>query len=175
MRIALTGIPKHRRNASPLPNSCARPFMAMIQLPPEFKKLLKSLNSNGVEYLIIGGYAVIFHGYVRTTGDLDVWIRATPDNARRTVEAIRAIGYHPPGLKPELLLRPGGVLRIGSEPFRFDIVNEIDGVHFDECFPRRLLPEVDGITLSLIALADLKANKAASGRNKDRADLDYLP
>jgi predicted nucleotidyltransferase len=147
----------------------------MIQLAPAFRKLLKSLNSNGVEYLIIGGYAVVYHGYVRTTGDLDIWIRCTLENATRTVEAIRAIGYNPAGLKPELLLRPGGVLRIGSEPFAFDIVNQIDGVTFDDCYTRRMHAEIDGITLNVISLADLKANKAATGRNKDRADLDYLP
>ena len=147
----------------------------MIQLPPEFKKLLKSLNSSGVEYLIIGGYAVIFHGYVRTTGDLDVWIRSTPENARRVVEAIQGVGYNPKGLKPELFLRQGGVLRIGVEPFRFDIVNQIDGVEFDPCYQRRVQSAVEGIEINWINLADLKANKAATGRNKDRADLDYLP
>jgi predicted nucleotidyltransferase len=147
----------------------------MIQLAPEFRKLLKSLNSSGVEYLIIGGYAVVYHGYVRTTGDLDVWIRATPENARRTVEAIRAIGYNPAGLKPELLLRLGGVLRIGSAPLAFDIVNQVDGVKFEDCYQRRIQAEVDGIALNWISLADLKVNKAATGRNKDRADLDYLP
>jgi hypothetical protein len=147
----------------------------MIQLPPEFKKLLKSLNSNGAEYLVIGGYAVIFHGYVRTTGDLDVWIRRTPENARRAVEAIQGIGYNPRGLKPELLLHPGGVLRIGIEPFRFDIVNQIDGVEFDECYQRRVQSTIEGIDINWISLADLKINKGATGRNKDRADLDYLP
>ena len=91
------------------------------------------------------------------------------------MEAIGAIGYNPAGLKPELLLRRGAVLRIGSEPFRFDIVNDIDGVQFDQCYDRRVQAEVEGILLSLIALPDLKVNKAATGRNKDRADLDYLP
>jgi hypothetical protein len=123
----------------------------------------------------VGGYAVIFHGYVRTTGDMDIWIALDQDNAAKAEAAIRALGFNLPWLKPELLLRKGSVLRIGQEPLRFDIINEIDGVAFTDCYRRRIRTEIDGVPVSIIGLEDLKANKRASGRNKDLADLDYLP
>ena len=144
-------------------------------LPPEFKRLLNAFHSKGVEYLLVGGYAVIFHGYVRTTGDMDLWIALDAGNAKKAESAIRSLGFNPPWLKPELLLKKGSVLRIGTEPLRFDIINEIDGVTFSECFARRVQAEIDGVKVSVISLSDLKVNKKASGRNKDLADLDYLP
>ncbi|MBI4663345.1 MAG: nucleotidyltransferase [Verrucomicrobia bacterium] len=137
--------------------------------------MLNSLNSSGVEYLLVGGYAVIFHGYVRTTGDMDIWIAVNPDNAAKAEAAIRSLGFNLPWLKPELLLQRGSVLRIGQEPLRFDIINDIDGVTFAECFSRRVEAEIDGVKVNVISLSDLKANKKASGRHKDLADLDYLP
>jgi hypothetical protein len=149
--------------------------MATILLPPEFKRLLFALASNRVEYLVVGGYAVIYHGYVRTTGDLDIWVALNPDNAAKLEATIRSLGFNPPGLKADWFLRKGSVLRIGQEPLRFDIINDIDGVAFADCYQRRKTIDVDGVEVSVIGLADLKANKRASGRNKDLADLDYLP
>jgi hypothetical protein len=147
----------------------------MTQLPPEFKRLLNSFNSSGVDYLIVGGYAVIYHGYVRTTGDLDLWIALTETNAEKAVAAIRSLGFNPPWLKPPALLRKGAVLRIGVEPLRFDVINDISGVSFNECFSRRVQAKVEDIAVNVISLDDLKANKRAAGRHKDLADLDYLP
>jgi hypothetical protein len=149
--------------------------MGMIRLPLEFHRLLSSLNSNKVEYLVVGGYAVIHHGYVRTTGDIDIWIAANPTNARKIEKAIRSLGFNPPWLKSELFLKPGSVLRIGEEPLKFEIINEIDGVNFADCYARRITTEVAGLPVDIISLDDLKVNKKASGRNKDLADLDYLP
>jgi hypothetical protein len=147
----------------------------MIQLPPEFKRLLNSFNSTGVEYIVVGGYAVIYHGYVRTTGDLDLCISLTPANAEKAVAAVRSLGFNLPWLKGELLQRKGAVLRIGTEPLRFDVINDLSGVEFAGCFSRRAEAIVDGIHVNFISLADLKTNKRAAGRNKDLADLDYLP
>jgi len=125
--------------------------------------------------LLVGGYAVIHHGYVRTTGDMEIWIARKPENAEKLERAIRLLGFNPPGLTWELLLKPGSVLRIGSEPLRFDIINEIDGVKFEDCYGRRVNAVIEGLPVGIISLPDLKANKKASGRNKDLADLDYLP
>jgi hypothetical protein len=136
---------------------------------------LSALASNEVEYLVVGGYAVIYHGYVRTTGDLDIWVALTEANAAKVETAIRSLGYNPPGLKRDWFMRKGAVLRIGQEPLRFDIINDIDGVTFAECYARRIEADLDGTGVKLISLADLKRNKKASGRNKDLADLDYLP
>lgn len=144
-------------------------------LPPEFKRLLSALASNGVEYLVVGGYAVIYHGYVRTTGDLDIWVDVSAVNAARVESAVRSLGYNLPGLTPEWFLRKGSVLRIGQEPLRFDIINDIDGVRFADCYARRTTTQLEGVAVNFISLQDLKTNKKASGRNKDLADLDYLP
>ena len=125
--------------------------------------------------MIVGGYAVIYHGYVRTTGDLDIWVALNPENAAQVESAVRSLGYNPPGLKAEWFLRRGSVLRIGQEPLRFDIINDIDGVAFGDCYARRITAQLDGLEVNFIGLEDLKTNKRASGRNKDLADLDYLP
>src|SRR5215470_5978085 len=93
-------------------------LVATILLPPEFKRLLSALRSNQVEYLVVGGYAVIYHGYVRTTGGLDVWVALNDENARKVESAIRSLGFNPPGLKSEWFTRKGAVLRIGQEPLR---------------------------------------------------------
>jgi len=144
-------------------------------LPPEFKRLLSALASNQVEYLIVGGYAVIYHGYVRTTGDLDIWVALSVENAAKVEAAIRSLGFNLPGLKAEWFTHRGSVLRLGREPLRFDIINDIDGVTFAQCYARRIRTNLEGIEVNLISLPDLKTNKRASGRNKDLADLDYLP
>ena len=147
----------------------------MMLLPPEFKGLLSALASNQVEYLVVGGYAVIYHGYVRTTGDLDIWVALNAENAARVELAVRSLGFNPPGLKAEWFTNRGSVLRIGQEPLRFDIVNDIDGVSFAECYARRITAHLEDVEVDLISLEDLKTNKRATGRNKDLADLDYLP
>ena len=144
-------------------------------LPPEFKRLLSALSLKRVEYLVVGGYAVIFHGYVRTTGDLDIWVALDQGNAAKVEAAIRSMGFNPPGLKAEWFVMRGAVLRIGQEPLRFDIMNDIDGVTFEECYARRVEANIEGLHVNMISLPDLKTNKKASGRNKDLADLDYLP
>ncbi len=144
-------------------------------LPPEFKRLLSALGLNRVDYLVVGGYAVIYHGYVRTTGDLDIWVALTAENAARVESTVRSLGYNPPGLEAGWFLRKGSVLRIGQEPLRFDIINDIDGVTFADCYARRATAQLEGVEVNFISLADLKTNKKASGRNKDLADLDYLP
>ena len=143
-------------------------------LPPEFKRLLSALRLKQVEYLVVGGYAVIFHGYVRTTGDLDIWVAL--DHERGQSRGGHSLDrFNPPGLKAEWFARKGAVLRIGQEPLRFDIINDIDGVTFAECYARRVEADIEGLQVNIISLSDLKTNKKASGRNKDLADLDYLP
>lgn len=146
----------------------------MMQLPPEFRKFLSSLNRHAVDYLVIGGYAVIFHGYVRTTADIDIWVAVNPENATRVEAAIRDAGFNPPWLQAELFLRRGGVFRIGVEPLRLEIVTQIDGVEFEPCHATRVEAEIDGLRVPFLNLNDLKTNKAAAGRPKDLADLDYF-
>ncbi len=146
--------------------------MATIRLPPDFKEFLRLLNSNAVEYLLIGGYAVGYYGYPRPTGDMDVWIATTADNARRVVDALREFGFDRP---VENLLRENEVIRMGVPPFRVQILTTISGVDFSACYARRLQVLLDDVQVSLISLSDLKVNKRASGRSKDVADLENLP
>ena len=145
-----------------------------MQLPPEFSRFLSSLNRHAVDYLVIGGYAVIFHGYVRTTADIDIWVAVNPGNAGRVEAAIRDAGFNPPWLKAEIFLRRGGVFRIGVEPLRLEIVTQIDGVEFEKCHAGRVETQLDGLRVPFLNLDDLKANKSAAARPKDLADLDFF-
>lgn len=149
--------------------------MATIQLPTEFSELLKLFNAHEVAYLIVGGYAVAYHGYPRTTGDIDLWIQSTEENGKRVVAALRAFGFNVPALKPELFLKPDQVVRMGHPPLRVEILTSISGVAFDACYPKRTEDRLGEVDVSLIGLDCLKANKRASGRHKDLDDLEHLP
>lgn len=144
-------------------------------LSSDFKEFLRLLNAHGVEYLLVGGYAVGLHGYPRATVDLDVWVNATPTNAERVLAALRAFGFGAPNLVPRLFIDPLSIVRFGLPPFRIEIMTTIDGVEFAPCHARALACDLDGVVVPVIALDDLKTNKRASGRNKDLADLDNLP
>jgi predicted nucleotidyltransferase len=149
--------------------------MATSLLPPEFREFLASLNSNGVEYLLLGGYSVIYYGYVRSTGDIDFWIKVSRKNAARVSKALVDYGFDPANVSPRLFLRKKKVLRTGNPPFRIDILTDVSGLEFDECYARRTVAEIDGISVNIIGLKDLKKNKRASGRLKDLDDLENLP
>lgn len=147
----------------------------MIQLPREFREFLNSLNSKGVEYLLIGGYAVAHHGYPRATNDLDVWIASTPDNADRVVEAVAEFGFEEVREERARFTSENQVVRMGVPPLRIEILTSIDGVSFDACYPARVTATFDDVEVNLICLRDLKTNKRASGRLKDLGDLEQLP
>lgn len=133
------------------------------------------MNARGVEFLVIGGHAVAFHGYPRATADLDVWIAVNSANAARVVTALKDFGFNVPELDPKLFLRKDRIIRMGIAPNRIEIQTGIDGVDFSDCYKRRVKAELDGVAVAFISLPDLKTNKRASGRNKDLADLDNLP
>jgi phage replication-related protein YjqB (UPF0714/DUF867 family) len=145
------------------------------ELAQDFKEFLNLLRVNQVEYLLIGAYAVGYHGYPRATQDLDVWIASTPQNATRLVAVLHEFGFGMPEVTPEFVLRPNNIIRMGREPIRIEILNWASGVDFDECYRKRIVDEVDGVEVSLIGLDQLKKNKKAAGRLKDLADLEELP
>jgi hypothetical protein len=149
--------------------------MAMPTLEKDFKEFLKSFNSNGVEYLLIGGYALNIHGYVRTTNDMDVWVRVSSDNAARIDRALREFGFTGSSLRPDLFLVHNNIVRMGVPPLRIEILTSISGVDFDECYKERLPVQIEDLLVPVISLPRLRENKAASGRSKDLADLDGLP
>src|ERR1700686_175494 len=149
--------------------------MGTSLLPADFKDFLKLLNLKRIEYLLVGGYAVGYHGYSRATADLDIWIALHPDNAQKMVDAIREFGFAVEGLTPELFLKTDNIIRMGVPPFRIEVLTTISGVNFEECYRERTTDLLDDVEVSLISLKHLKANKRASGRLKDLNDLEYLP
>ena len=149
--------------------------MAPINLPEDFKEFLKLLNAHRVKYLLIGGYAVAYHGYPRATAGMDVWIDVEPVNAERIVAALKAFGFDLPELSPRLFLTPEKIIRMGTPPMRIEIVTSISGVSFENGYASRIKDELDGVPVDLIGLAELKENKKASGRYKDLDDLENLP
>ena len=146
-----------------------------IELPLDFKEFLKLLNEKKVRYLLIGGYAVGYHGYPRATNDMDIWIAIHPDNAERMVAALKEFGFDLPELKKELFLKESTIVRMGIPPMRLEISTEISGVEFEECYGKRVTDTLDGVPVNIIDLHHLKVNKKASGRLKDLADLENLP
>lgn len=146
-----------------------------IRLPDDFKEFLRLLNSHEVEYLVIGGYAVGYHGYPRATNDLDIWIAIRPANAERMVAVLREFGLETSSITPELFLKEKNVVRMGVPPLRLEVLTTISGVTFEACYRERLVVQFDEVEANLINLSDLRRNKKASGRHKDLDDLEHLP
>ena len=149
--------------------------MATIRLPTDFSDFLGLLNSERVEYLVVGGYAVGFHGHPRATGDLDIWIAATAENAPRVVEALVKFGFERAAISPELLMTPRQVIRMGVPPLRIELLTSVSGLDFAATYPHRIEAAVGGLMVAFIDLDSLKTNKQASGRAKDLSDLEHLP
>ena len=147
----------------------------MIPLPQDFSEFLQSLNDQQVKYLLIGGYAVAYHGYPRSTADMDVWIAMEPANVQAVLAAIQAVGFPTETVDPQTLLQPNNILRLGVAPLRIEVFSSIPGVDFDTCYARRVETTMAGVLVPVIDLADLKQNKLASSRPKDLDDLQNLP
>jgi predicted nucleotidyltransferase len=148
--------------------------MATIRLPADFRDFLKLLNSHQVEYLLIGGYAVCYHGFYRTTADIDFWVAVSPENAAKLVTLIREFGFETPELSEKLFLSKGQMIRMGVEPTRIELLTEISGRSFSECFEKRVEGEIDGVPVKIISREDLISNKLKSGRLKDLLDVQKL-
>ena len=149
--------------------------MATTLLHPDFKEFLRLLDSRQVDYLLIGGYAVGYHGYTRATADMDIWVAIHPGNAEKLVAVIREFGFGVEALSAELFLKENNVVRMGVPPFRIEVLTTISGVHFEECHQARIADTLDGVPVKIINLGHLKLNKKARGRLKDLADLENLP
>lgn len=149
--------------------------MAIPALARDFKEFLKLLNSNHVEYLLIGGYAVGIHGHIRATNDLDIWVNVSSENAVRIEGALRQFGFSVAGLTPDLFLARDSVIRLGVPPIRIEILTSISGVEFESCYAEKEMIQIGEVTIPVISLARLRQNKMASARAKDLADLENLP
>jgi len=149
--------------------------MGLPALAKDFKEFLKLLNSNGVEYLLIGGYAVAIHGHIRATNNLDVWVNISPENAVRIECALREFGFAPGALTSDLFLTRNNVVRMGVPPIRIEILTSISGGEFESSYAEKEMIQIEEVMVPVISLARLRENKAASGRAKDLADLESLP
>jgi predicted nucleotidyltransferase len=147
----------------------------MVPLPPDFRDFLKLLNQHKVEYLLIGGYAVAFHGYVRYTGDMDIFVKLNSENAARLRQVLIDFGFPESAVPQEIFEEKGRIIRMGVPPMRLEILNKISGITFEECYENRTVQIVEDVPINFINLDDLKKNKAASGRTKDINDLENLP
>ena len=145
----------------------------MTLLPPDFREFLRLLNSHGVKYLLVGGYAVGYYGYPRATADIDLWVETGAENVAKLISALAAFGFA--GVEPELFAKDEQVIRMGVPPLRIELLTSVSGVTFEDCYPARTQATLDEVEVSLIGLKDLKTNKAASGRYKDLNDLEHLP
>ncbi len=143
-------------------------------LNDDYSDMLSAFAAEGVEYLMVGAFAVAAHGMPRATGDMDLWVRPTPDNAARVMRALRRFGAPLQGVQERDLATPGIVFQIGVAPRRIDILTSLSGVTFEEAWPARVTVDVAGASVSVLGLVHLIANKRAVGRPKDRSDVRAL-
>ena len=140
----------------------------------DFREFIELLIKNKAEYLVVGGYAVGIHGHPRYTGDLDIWLNATPHNAERILSSVNEFGFSSFKLTLEDFTKPGNVIQLGYPPLRIDLLTEIDGVSFEECFRNRKEVSIDNLIVHFIGYEDLLKNKKESGRPRDIDDIDHL-
>jgi hypothetical protein len=136
--------------------------------------MLSALSAAGAEYLVVGAHALAVHGRPRATGDLDIWVRASSDNARRVWAALEVFGAPLHELKPEDLTTPDVVFQIGVAPGRIDLLTSITGVEFESAWPHRVEVGVAGLQVPVLGKNDLIRNKRATARPRDLADLAEL-
>jgi len=140
-----------------------------------YLNFVRRLNEENVEYLVVGGYAVIAHGYVRTTTDLDLLVATTEANARRIIGVLLEMGFEADQFEPRDFTEKPNFVSVRSGAHWIELMTEIPGVDFEAAYANRLVAEFDGVLIPYLNLADLIRNKKAVGRLKDQADLENLP
>ena len=140
----------------------------------DFAEMLKALAAESVEFLVVGAYAVAGHGIPRATGDIDLWVRPTPDNAARVWRALERFGALRSRVSPESFTQPDVVYQIGLPPNRIDFLTTIDGVAFDDAWAEKVPCVVSGIAFNMLSLRHLLENKRTTGRPQDLADVARL-
>ncbi len=145
-----------------------------MSLSKDFIEFIECLNKRQVDYLLVGGHALAFHGWPRFTKDIDFWIRATSENADRVLLSLEDFGLGDLGLDRNDFCTPGKIVQLGLPPNRIDLITSIDGVDFDVAFSRRVKTKYAGMPLNVIHRDDLIANKRACGREQDLLDIRIL-
>jgi hypothetical protein len=141
---------------------------------PDFIDFVELLNIHKVEYMVVGAHALAFHGRPRHTGDLDIWIKPSAENAEKMVMMLKDFGFGSLGLTKDDFLVENNVTQLGYPPLRIDILNAISGVDFDEAYKSKVDGDVDDLKISYISIMDFIANKQATGRAKDLGDIQAL-
>lgn len=145
-----------------------------MELDKDFKEFIELLNEYKVDYLIIGGYAVNFHGYPRYTKDIDFWLLMTESNIEKLINAIKDFGFEELNLKIEDFTPPENIIQLGYEPYRIDLLTDAEGADFQECYERRDEAVLNGTTVKFLSLQDLISAKKKTGRLQDLADAEQL-
>ena len=143
-------------------------------LNPDFREMLSCLNDEGVDFIVVGAYALAAHGLVRATGYIDLWVRNSPDNARKVLRALAKFGAPTSGLSEEDFTTSTTVLQLGVEPCRIDLLTGIDGVDFDEATNGKVRVSVGSVEVFVLSKEHLLKNKLAAARDKDRSDILWL-
>ena len=143
-------------------------------LNPDYKDILSAFDEEKVEYLLVGAYALAVHGLARATGDIDLWVKRSEENAGKIMRALDAFGAPLSEISKEHFMTPELVFQIGVAPRRIDLLTSLTGVTFEEAWPEREEIELEGIRIPVIGRAHLIQNKRATGRPKDLADADWL-
>ena len=145
-----------------------------MEIQPDFRDLLELFNKHEVEYLVVGAYALAFHGVPRYTGDLDIYVHPSHDNATRVLAALRDFGFGGLDITRSDLAKPGQVVQLGVPPVRIDILTSITGVSWEEATGGKLTGTYGDVPVSYIGRGEYVTNKRATGRRKDLADLESL-
>jgi len=145
-----------------------------VKLAKDLREFIELLNSRRVDFIVVGGHAVAFHGHPRFTGDIDFLVRPSPENADRLIDAIRKFGFSDLRLSPNDFTRPNTVVQIGYAPNRIDLLTSISGVDFEEAWTGKDTGELDGLRVFFLGLDALLKNKRATGREQDLVDVNKL-
>ena len=145
-----------------------------MEVQQDFKELLKLFNSHKIEYIVVGGYALAYHGAPRYTGDIDIFVKPDKQNAKRIIAALDAFGFESIGLKEADFISPDKVVKLGVPPVRIDIITSISGVTWEDAFTGRIKGPFDDFTVNYLGRDQFILNKRAMGRKKDQADLEAL-
>jgi len=143
-------------------------------LNPDFREMLSCLKDEEVDFLIVGAYALAAHGFPRATGDLDIWVRNSSENAQKVMRALAKFGAPSSELSASDFTAPDMIVQLGVEPCRIDLLTGIDGVSFDEAWQNRAQISLNDLEVSILSKKDLLTNKLAASRDKDQGDINWL-
>ena len=145
-----------------------------LEIQPDFRELLALFDQNKIEYVVVGAFAMAFHGVPRFSGDIDLYVRPTPENAERIIKTLADFGFGSLGLKEEDFSQPDRIIQLGQPPVRIDLITSISGVTWEEAQAGKVQGHYGEIPVHFLGRQQFIANKRATGRKKDLADLEAL-